>query len=139
MLNEYGAIPEGENPARVVDVPVSTNGSDRVSRAARTVMEAEATPESMLGEVAEAITRGDLSHDVVTDKAATARARRTVENKGWEGALEEFHQAARSGRLSKNNVALGQVLLNNAMNAGDSQMAIDLLVDYASLAACDCP
>mgnify|MGYP005857540791 CR=1 FL=1 len=134
MLNEYGAIPEGENPARVVDVPVSTNGNDRVSRAARTVMEAEATPESMLGEVAEAITRGDLSHDVVTDKAATARARRTVENKGWEGALEEFHQAARSGRLSKNNVALGQVLLNNAMNAGDSQMAIDLLVDYASLA-----
>lgn len=134
MLNEYGAIPEGENPARVVDVPVSTDGNDRVSRAARTVMEAEATPESMLGEVAEAITRGDLSHDVVTDKAATARARRTVENKGWEGALEEFHQAARSGRLSKNNVALGQVLLNNAMNAGDSQMAIDLLVDYASLA-----
>ena len=134
MLNEYGAIPEGENPARVVDVPVSTNGNDRVSRAARTVMEAEATPESMLGEVAEAITRGDLSHDVVTDKAATARARRTVENKGWAGALEEFHQAARSGRLSKNNVALGQVLLNNAMNAGDSQMAIDLLVDYASLA-----
>ena len=134
MLNEYGAIPEGENPARVVDVPVSTNGNDRVSRAARTVMEAEATPESMLGEVAEAITRGDLSHDVVTDKAATARARRTVENKGWAGALEEFHQAARSGRLSKNNVALGQVLLNNAMNAGNSQMAIDLLVDYASLA-----
>mgnify|MGYP007024214326 FL=1 len=134
MLNEYGAIQEGENPARVVDVPVSTNGNDRVSRAARTVMEAEATPESMLGEVAEAITRGDLSHDVVTDKAATARARRTVENKGWAGALEEFHQAARSGRLSKNNVALGQVLLNNAMNAGDSQMAIDLLVDYASLA-----
>lgn len=134
MLNEYGAIPEGEKPARVVDVPVSTNGNDRVSRAARTVMEAEATPESMLGEVAEAITRGDLSHDVVTDKAATARARRTVENKGWKGALEEFHQAARSGRLSKNNVALGQVLLNNAMNAGDSQMAIDLLVDYASLA-----
>ena len=134
MLNEYGAIPEGENPARVVDVPVSTDGNDRVSRAARTVMEAQATPENMLGEVAEAITRGDLSHDVVTDKAATARARRTVENKGWKGALEEFHQAARSGRLSKNNVALGQVLLNNAMNAGDSQMAIDLLVDYASLA-----
>lgn len=134
MLNEYGAIPEGENPARVVDVPVSTDGNDRVSRAARTVMEAEATPESMLGEVADAIVRGDLSHDVVTDKAATARARRTVENKGLEGALEEFHQAARSGKLSKNNVALGQVLLNNAMNAGDSQMAIDLLVDYASLA-----
>lgn len=134
MLNEYGAIPEGENPSRVIDVPVSTDGNDRVSRAARTVMEAEITPENMLGEVADAIVRGDLSHEVVTDKAATARARKTVENKGWDGALEEFHQAARSGRLSKNNVALGQVLLNNAMNAGDSQMAIDLLVDYASLA-----
>lgn len=133
MLNEYGAIPEGENPSRVIDVPVSTDGNDRVSRAARTVMEAEITPENMLGEVADAIVRGDLSHEVVTDKAATARARKTVENKGWDGALEEFHQAARSGRLSKNNVALGQVLLNNSMNSGDSKTAIDLIVDYASL------
>lgn len=133
MLNEYGAIPAGEDPARVVDVPVSTNGEDRVSRAARTVMEAQATPESMLGEVADAILRGDLSHDVITDKAAMAQARGTVEAKGWDGALEEFHQAARSGRLNKYNTALGQVLLNNAMNAGDSKAAIDLLVDYASL------
>lgn len=132
MSNQF--IPTGENPARTIEIPLKDPEGRNISWAARTVMEAQATPEDMLGEVAEAITRGDLSHDVVTDKAATARARRTVENKGWAGALEEFHQAARSGRLSKNNVALGQVLLNNAMNAGDSQMAIDLLVDYASLA-----
>lgn len=134
MLNEYGAIPEGENPARVVDVPVSTDGTDRVSRAARTVMEAEATPENMLGEVADAIARGELSHKVNTDKAAAAKARATVKDKGWDGAMEQFHQAAQNGRLSKDNAALGQVLLNNAMNAGDSEGAIRLLVDYASLA-----
>ena len=45
MQNEYGTIEPGENPARMVDVPRSTDGEDRVRRWARTVMEAEVTPD----------------------------------------------------------------------------------------------
>ena len=134
MLNEYGAIPEGENPARVIDVPVSTDGNDRVSRAARTVMEAEATPDNMLGEIADAIAKGDLSHDVLGDEKAMTRARNTVEREGFTNALTKFKTNVSKGIVSKDNVALGQVLLNNAMNAGDSKTAIDILTDYAAMA-----
>lgn len=38
MQAEYGTITPGENAARVVDVPISTNGTDRVSASARTFM-----------------------------------------------------------------------------------------------------
>ena len=134
MLNEYGAIPEGENPARVIDVPVSTDGNDRVSRAARTVMEAEATPDNMLGEIADAIAKGELSHDVLGDEKAMTRARNTVEREGFTNALTKFKTNVSKGIVSKDNVALGQVLLNNAMNAGDSKTAIDILTDYAAMA-----
>lgn len=134
MLNEYGAIPEGENPARVIDVPVSTDGDDRVSRAARTVMEAEATPDSMLGDIAEAIANGELSHEVLTDKAAMSQARNIVETEGFANALAQFKNQVSRGNGGKNTVALGQVLLNNAMNGGDPRVAIDILTDYATLA-----
>lgn len=133
MLNEYGAIPEGENPARVVDVPVSTDGNDRVSRAARTVMEAQATPENMLGDIAQAIADGELSHEVLTDKSAMRQARDTVETEGFASAMARFKQQVNRGNGGKNTVALGQVLLNNAMNAGDAKATIDILTDYASL------
>lgn len=133
MLNEYGAIPEGENPARVVDVPASANGSDRVSRAARTVMEAQATPENMLGDIAQAIADGELSHEVLTDKSAMRQARDTVETEGFASAMARFKQQVNRGNGGKNTVALGQVLLNNAMNAGDAKATIDILTDYASL------
>lgn len=134
MINEYGAIPEGERPARVIDVPVSTDGNDRVSRASRTVMEAEATPDNMLGEIADAIAKGELSHDVLGDEKAMTRARNTVEREGFTNALAQFKTNVSKGIVSKDNVALGQVLLNNAMNAGDSKTAIDILTDYAAMA-----
>lgn len=134
MINEYGAIPEGERPSRVIDVPVSTDGNDRVSRAARTVMEAEATPENMLGDIAEAIANGELSHEVLTDKAAMSQARNIVETEGFANALAQFKNQVSRGNGGKNTVALGQVLLNNAMNGGDPRVAIDILTDYATLA-----
>lgn len=133
MINQYGIIPEGENPARMVDLPKSTTGEDRVSYAARTVMEAQATSDAMLGDIANAVLSGELSHEVNTDAAAMERARATIEDKGWQGALENFHQMARKGVVSKDAVALGQVLLNNAMNGGDAKTTIDILTDYASM------
>lgn len=133
MISQYGIIPEGENPARMVDLPKSTNGEDRVSYSARTVMEAQATPEAMLGDIANAVLSGELSHEVNTDAAAMERARNTVTDKGWEGAKETFHQMARKGVVSKDAVALGQILLNNAMNSGDAASTIDILTDYASM------
>lgn len=44
-----------------------------------------------------------------------------------------LHQQAAGGKAGKHTMALGQLLLNNAMNAGDSRAVIDILTDYATL------
>ena len=132
MVNEYGAIPEGENPARVVDVPRSTDGSDRVSRTARTVMEAAATPEGALGDVGQAVTEGRLSYLPIGNQETAQQARAAIEEKGFETSLRDWTAQVRSGRSSAALTAQGAQLYNAAVNAGDTRLALDILTDYAA-------
>ena len=134
LQNETGSFhPDGEKAARQVDVPTRDGEGRSIPKSAATVLEAGATPDSAVGVIQDAIARGEFSFDTVTDAAAQARARKTVADNGFDGAKVLFHQAAAGGRVSKDTMALGQVLLNNAMNAGDSRAVIDLLTDYSAL------
>ena len=58
MANEYGTIEPGENPARMVDVPLSTNGEDRVRRGVRTIMEAQITPDEAIQAFEDEVVKG---------------------------------------------------------------------------------
>ena len=133
QTGEGGFHPDGEKAARQVDVPKKDFDGRNIPKSAATVLEAEATPDSAVDVIQEAIAKGEFSFDTITDEAALKRARTTVEEKGWDGAMEQFHQAAASGTVNKDNTALGQVLLNNAMNAGNSRAVIDLLSDYSTM------
>ena len=125
--------PEGEKAARPVDVPVEDFQGRSIPKSAATVLEAGATPDSAVEVIEQAIANGEFSFDRITDEAAQKQARQTVESKGWDAARESFHQQAASGKAGKHTMALGQLLLNNAMNAGDSRAVIDILTDYAAL------
>lgn len=127
--------PQGENARtdRLVDVPTQDFEGRNIPKSTATVLEAEATPDSVVGIIQDAIAKGEFSFDTITDKAASERARQTIEHKGWEAAKEQFHQDAKRGVVSKDSIALGQILLNNAMNAGDSKTVIDILSDYSSM------
>ena len=125
--------PEGEKAARPVDVPVEDFQGRSIPKSAATVLEAGATPDSAVEVIEQAIANGEFSFDRITDEAAQKRARQTVESKGWDAARESFHQQAAGGKAGKHTMALGQLLLNNAMNAGDSRAVIDILTDYATL------
>ena len=134
LQNETGSFhPDGEKAARQVDVPTRDGEGRSIPKSAATVLETGAAPDSAVGVIQDAIARGEFSFDTVTDAAAQAGARKTVTDNGFDGAKVLFHQAAAGGRVSKDTVALGQVLLNNAMNAGDSRAVIDLLTDYSAL------
>lgn len=133
QTGEGGFHPDGEKAARQVDVPKRDFDGRNIPKSAATVLEAEATPDSAVEVIQEAIAKGEFSFDTITDEAALKRARTTVTEKGWDGAMEQFHQAAASGTVNKDNTALGQVLLNNAMNAGNSRAVIDLLSDYSTM------
>ena len=135
-LNRFGAIPDGENPARMVDVPQQTADNNRVSRGVRTALEAQATTDEAYGDIMDAVIEGKFSYLTITDKSAMAAAEQTIKNKGWENAIKDWTADARSGKVSKNLIVLGQTLYNNAINAGQTKAGVDILVDQIGRASC---
>jgi len=135
MEFEHGTIePTGKTNHRWVEAPKSTNGVDRVSQAVPNIMSAKATPESRLGTIAGAVVDGKLSHNVKTDAQASNRARRRIRKNGFDSALAEWRSDVDQGRTSKDLVAMGAVLLNNAGNSDmPGEAYVDLLVDYSDL------
>ena len=130
LANEHGTIEEGEKPSRVVDVPKKSADGKTVSKYARTVMEAEATPDSFIPDMENLVAEGVFSHEVITDKQAKQHAEHTIKSKGWEEALEQWNAMVKSNTApSKNDIALGQTLYNQAVNAGDTKLAQQLVCD----------
>lgn len=133
LQNKYGNIQPGENPTRVVDVPLKTSDDMNVSRGVRTALEAKATPDEAVGPIQDAVTAERFSFETIKDKDAAARAEATVSQKGYETALRDWTADARSGKVSKDLMAQGQVLYNNAVNAGDYKTGVDILTDYVKM------
>lgn len=131
LIKKHGAIEQGENPAREISVPKKSMDGKKVSKFARTVAEAEATPEDFArNNLLDMAAKGDLSHEVVTDKLALDRAESILRNKGWDDALEEWNALNKTDKApNKYDIALGQMLYNEAVNNGDTELAQKLVCD----------
>lgn len=132
MVNDYGAIPEGMNPARTIDVPQSTNGSDRVSNVARTIMESGITPDNLIPALENHVAEGSFSHDVKSLKKTLSGATKTIQKKGWQGAFDQWEEVTDGRRaVTDDDIALGQMMYTAAVEAGDTQTAMKLAGDLA--------
>lgn len=125
--------PEGANAARPVDVPMQDFSGRNISKSASTVMGAKAIPDDVVPMIEQLVAQGDLSYTVNTDQQAKIRAVSTIRKKGYDGAVEQFRNAVKKGTVSKDTVALGQALLNNAANAGDGNAVAELMTLYQDL------
>lgn len=126
-------FPEGANAARPVDVPTTDPQGRRIRKTASTAMGAKAIPDEVVGDIQNMVLRGELSYDRRSDRASTDRAVRTIEEKGYQRALEEFSAQVRKGVVSKDIATLGQQLLINAADAGDGKATAELLSLYAQM------
>ena len=132
MVNDYGAIPEGMNPARMVDVPQSTDGTDKVSNVARTIMESGVTPDSLIPALENHVAEGLFSHDVKSLKKTLSGATKTIQKKGWQGAFDQWEEVTDGRRaVTDDDIALGQMMYTAAVEAGDTQTAMKLAGDLA--------
>lgn len=137
MANEYGTIEPGENPARIVDVPKSTDGTDRVNAGARTFMEAAVTTDEVVELLEQEVASGNMSHDVIPDKPTMERAARRVTNTAdlnaavddWTAQFVEGGQAP-----GKEDVAYGQALFAYFNKTGDNENAIKMASSLISQA-----
>lgn len=126
-------FPEGANAARPVDVPTTDPQGRRIRKTASTAMGAKAIPDEVVGDIQNMVLRGELSYDRVSDKSSINRAIRTIKEKEFWGALEEFRNSVSKGVVSKDIATLGQQLLINAANAGDGKATAELLSLYAQM------
>ena len=136
LVAQYGAIKPGEKPSRTLSVPKRTDEGRNVSEAVRTVLEARVTPDGMVPTIEDAIESGDFSYETITDKASLARAKSKI-RKGYQAAYDDFRSATRRGNVSKDQIALGFELYNQAANAGTEEgtrQAMEILADIVSTA-----
>lgn len=132
-INEYGAIEPGENPARIVDVPQSTDGQNRVRRWARTAMEAEATTEDTIRALERNIINNGFSYKVKKDKESLERAVSVIENYGLDPALAQWQEVVDGRRsASKDDIVLAETLYINAERTGNRELAQKLAAEIAA-------
>lgn len=131
--NQYGAIPPGENPSRVVDIPVSMDGETKVSRFSRTAAEAQITTDEMVGRIEQLVQDGKLSHEVYGNKQAIEDGAKQIEKqyargKTIEQIRSEFIRDANAGKAGAKFVSQGTTLYADAIAEGDYNAASDILV-----------
>lgn len=132
LQNEHGTVEPGENPTRVVDMPKKDAQGQTTSRFARTAAESSSMPDSMVDEWQQAVASGEFSHAVMTDREATNYAERKL-SKGWDSAMDDWNHVANGEKVAdKKDIALGQLLLANAMKDGDAETAMRLTAELCA-------
>ena len=107
----------------------------KTSQAVETIMEADITPEARQEQLNPYIKKGRFDYIPDTNKAQVSRATKKIANVGWEQAVKDFHDNVISGKSSKDLVAEGAILLNNAANSDASGSAyLDLANDFIEMA-----
>lgn len=126
-------FPEGADAARPVDVPTTDAQGNPIRKTAATAMGAKAIPDEVVGDIQSMIMSGDLSYKRVTDRDSINRAISRIKADGFQRALGDFSDAVQKGVVSKDIATLGQQLLVNAANAGDSNATAEILSLYAQM------
>lgn len=134
-VSKYGRIKEGEKPYRETAVPRKIDKDRYVSRFARTMVEAGVTPNEALSEFEERILSGDMTYERITDEKAKNYAEEKIKRRGFLKSLEDWDEMILSNqRIGKNEMAFGQMLYNQCINAKDAKHAMKIAADLATIA-----
>ncbi len=125
LIEEFGAIPAGENPYRDVQVPSKTAKNKKVSQTVRTILEAEATPDEAVPTIEKMVEDGIFSYDVYTDKQAIENGEDYIKKHGWEESLLDWFGAVEKGEVSKDITTTGWILYNHAANKAATETDVD--------------
>lgn len=133
-MNRYGTIEPGENPARIVDVPKSMTGSDRVRKTARTFMEAEATSDELVEAFQEGVTQGEWSYTPKKDKDSVERSMRVLSSEnGIQRGFTQWDEVVEGNRqVTKDDIVLAEMLYKMASRNGDTATAKKLAAEIAA-------
>lgn len=130
-VGEYGAIEPGENPVRNVTLPRSTDGHTRVRRFYRTTAEAGQTSERMVTDLEkDVLNNAAASYTVESNSKSIERAKARLAS-GMDG-MQQWEAIANSDRIpSAADVALGELMLDQALKSDDTEAALKITEQLA--------
>lgn len=138
LIDRYGGIDPGENPARDFEAPIRKADGTFVRRFERTAAEASGTPDSMIPQIEQQILSAAGSYVRISDAKAMATADKTFNTYGYEGAKNIWNSTKANPDQNmfptKEDIALGEKLYIEAANSGDVAQATRTLADLAAMA-----
>lgn len=132
LNQKNGSIEKGENPARDINVPKKDTTGKKVGEGARTVFEADATPEERVASLKAAVVNGNFGHVPVSNDTRSKNAVTKLAKDGWTKSVSDFLAAVDNGKADADTIALGAHLLNEAGNSTEcsGKQYIDLVMAY---------
>lgn len=133
MNRRHGSIPAGERPARQVQVPKRTSDKTRTRQTVRTILEAGAVPEDMVGALTAEIAKEAYAYTPSTDRKALSAAQQVLAQRGYGGALERWNAVVNGdGVAGKEALALGETLMLEAGRSGDLDTFLRLAAEVSA-------
>lgn len=129
---QYGTINRGEMPARDVQLPAQMDENTRVRRFARTAAESSILTDEQAGEIGKAVAEGRFNYEPIPNNAARSHAENILA-RGDSYAQDAWDRVVNNNRpASKNDIAVGEYLLKQAAEAGDTQRVVELTAQIAA-------
>lgn len=105
----------------------------RLSKYAQTLANAGVTTAETQDMITKMVEEGSLTHEVIKDKTAKAYAENYIKENGFKDAVEHWNQIIKGGReLSKNDLALGMTIYNEANTNKDATLTKKMIVDLVT-------
>ena len=127
---------EATNPNVTARSPLPPPGPDtptRLSQTAETVRDAAVTPDAVKQTINENIENGGYRYIPESNADAVASARASIKENGYDSVLRSWTAEVARGKTSNDLFATGAVLYNEAIQSGNTKLALDVLSDYQML------
>ena len=140
FLSEFGAIDKGEQaegtePNREIDVPAALNKTSKVSKYARTILEAKTIPDEMIDPIRAKILEGGMSYIPESNASVMAVAMARTEGNNINNAWEIWDAAVRGEikKVDSSITALGEALLKRTAESGDAKQTVILAAELTEM------
>ena len=132
FIDKYGRVPEGINPVRDVKVPSQTTDDTKVRTTVRTILESDHISDEMVDPIGDELIKGAYNYEVLSDNKARDHALSKLDSLGYEGALDNWDGVAKgSNVVTKNDIALAELLLKEASKRKDTKTVLKLTTEIA--------
>lgn len=117
---------------REVDFPEKV-GDRYLSRHAKTLAESGVTMPETVDLIEKMVKDGSLTHERITDKKSMEYAENYIQENGFKDAVDHWNHLIKGNKeLSKDDLALGQLIFNQAESNQDVQLVKKMIADLVT-------